>query len=427
MQQSKSQRDTVPQSQAEPPQPPADFTHALRDALIHLNDPARLLRHPLNAHLAPLLPAEADSPDALRQLLLDAIEALEPPEGEPSEDQNWRPYLALVYRYVDGYSIAEVVKRLHVSPRQLRRELHMGLGALAFRLYARLQHAAPAPAQPGHVQDTVMAEVRSLGVSLERMALGQLLDTLRPAAALLSGDRGSSLEVPAADRDRPLLCDRTLTKQALISCMAALLSHASDSQGGSSVRVGPSVSGRDPAIAFAVRPAVQRSAVAALDADLAESRALLSAQGASLSLSRGADGSCSGLTIRFGSSPPLQVLVVDDNRGMQQLYERYLSGGSFVLRMATSAAEANRLLGEFTPDVIVLDVIMRGVDGWDFLQGLRAEPRLQKTPVVICSVLREPGLARALGAQSYLKKPITAEQLRRALSDVVGYSSQEGR
>ena len=66
----------------------------------------------------------------LRGLLNEAIESLRPQQGSPSDAPEWRSYLALRYRYVQGMSMAETENKLGISLRQLHRELHKGLDAL---------------------------------------------------------------------------------------------------------------------------------------------------------------------------------------------------------------------------------------------------------------------------------------------------------
>ena len=71
---------------------------------------------------------------------------------------------------------------------------------------------------------------------------------------------------------------------------------------------------------------------------------------------------------------------------------------------------------ELRPAAIALDVMMAGQDGWETLQQLKNHPQTQAIPVLICSVLREPELARFLGAAALLPKPVTRPELLGALA-----------
>jgi two-component system sensor histidine kinase/response regulator len=123
--------------------------------------------------------------------------------------------------------------------------------------------------------------------------------------------------------------------------------------------------------------------------------------------------------LSFRPTGVAQVLVVDDNEKMLRLYERYLMIGRYGVSTATSALEAEAILDKTTPDVILLDVMMREVDGWEFMQRLRSRPSLSGVPIIVCSILNEPTLALALGADAYLRKPITADMLLATLHKVL--------
>ncbi len=56
------------------------------------------------------------------------------------------------------------------------------------------------------------------------------------------------------------------------------------------------------------------------------------------------------------------------------------------------------------PSVILLELLLPGRDGWDLLPALRARTLTSQIPVIVCSVLYEPGVARALGATGYLSE-----------------------
>ena len=80
------------------------------------------------------------------------------------------------------------------------------------------------------------------------------------------------------------------------------------------------------------------------------------------------------------------------------------------------------------PAVIVLDVMMRTMDGWELLQRLRANAALDDVPIIVCSVLNEPELATALGARHYLKKPVSQQQMLAAMREVLlARASSESR
>jgi CheY-like chemotaxis protein len=63
----------------------------------------------------------------------------------------------------------------------------------------------------------------------------------------------------------------------------------------------------------------------------------------------------------------------------------------------------------------VLDVMMPGMDGWEFLQRLRNQPTTASIPVIVCSVINNPGLAYSLNASLFLPKPVSRRDVLDAL------------
>ncbi|HDP89437.1 MAG TPA: response regulator, partial [Thioalkalivibrio sp.] len=101
------------------------------------------------------------------------------------------------------------------------------------------------------------------------------------------------------------------------------------------------------------------------------------------------------------------VLVIDDNEDSIEVFRRHVMGHPYTIHVAHDGAEAIRLVPQLQPDVITLDIMMPGLDGWETLQRLRALPESRATPILICSVLNEPHLAAMLDATAVLPKPFT--------------------
>jgi CheY-like chemotaxis protein len=77
------------------------------------------------------------------------------------------------------------------------------------------------------------------------------------------------------------------------------------------------------------------------------------------------------------------------------------------------------LVAENPPDLILLDVMMPTMDGWQVLRSLKQNPTTEHTPIIICSVLKEPELAISLGARAYLKKPVDRLELLATLERIL--------
>jgi CheY-like chemotaxis protein len=78
---------------------------------------------------------------------------------------------------------------------------------------------------------------------------------------------------------------------------------------------------------------------------------------------------------------------------------------------AADGEEGLRFARELQPDVITLDILMPGMDGWSVLAALKADAALAEIPVVMLTMLDDRNLGYALGAADYLTKPIDRERL----------------
>jgi DNA-binding response OmpR family regulator len=104
------------------------------------------------------------------------------------------------------------------------------------------------------------------------------------------------------------------------------------------------------------------------------------------------------------------ILIVDDSPFILQLLETVFETEGFSPRCATDAASALREAQAETPDVVLLDVRMPEVDGWEVLRRLRERDEMRHVPVAMTSTDREElGLPLALGrdAQAYVMKPFS--------------------
>jgi CheY-like chemotaxis protein/anti-sigma regulatory factor (Ser/Thr protein kinase) len=105
------------------------------------------------------------------------------------------------------------------------------------------------------------------------------------------------------------------------------------------------------------------------------------------------------------------VLVIDDDAAVRDLMARFLGKEGFRIATASSGEEGLELAREIRPDVITLDVLMPGMDGWSVLAALKADAALADIPVVMLTMLDDRNLGYALGAADYLTKPIERERL----------------
>jgi len=125
------------------------------------------------------------------------------------------------------------------------------------------------------------------------------------------------------------------------------------------------------------------------------------------------------------SLPPVQVrkegsvLVVDDQEENRELLSRRLAPLGYSVQIAESGQRALELVADNPPDLILLDILMPGRDGFEVLRCLKASAATQHIPVIMLSALdEEAGIARCIemGAEDYLAKPFNPVFLRARVS-----------
>jgi CheY-like chemotaxis protein len=116
-----------------------------------------------------------------------------------------------------------------------------------------------------------------------------------------------------------------------------------------------------------------------------------------------------------GSGDAGTVLVIDDDPTMHDLLQRALSREGFRVEAALEGEGGLERAREIKPDIILLDVLMPGLDGWSVLSILKSDRELSSIPVVIVSMLEDRRLAFALGAAEYVTKPVEPGRLANLL------------
>jgi DNA-binding response OmpR family regulator len=108
------------------------------------------------------------------------------------------------------------------------------------------------------------------------------------------------------------------------------------------------------------------------------------------------------------------VLAVDDDPAVLRIIESQLSRHDFAVKTASSGEEALQILRDLTPAVLILDVMMDGISGYDVCHAVKLDPRLQNVPVIFLTSRGTPQdfkTGHELGAMIYMVKPLKAEKL----------------
>lgn len=121
--------------------------------------------------------------------------------------------------------------------------------------------------------------------------------------------------------------------------------------------------------------------------------------------------------------PQGEVLVVDDSLSVRRAIERMLSPKGWTVTVATDGGEALERLSRERPDLIVCDVVLPEVDGYEVCRFVRGRSDLAGVPVLLISGVSSPEVeerALSAGADGVLPKPFTAESLWMRIEGIVG-------
>lgn len=120
------------------------------------------------------------------------------------------------------------------------------------------------------------------------------------------------------------------------------------------------------------------------------------------------------------NKPPL-ILIVDDDWMSRELLQAHLDG--YQVMMANNGEKGLQMAGAQRPDLVIVDVRMPGINGYEFCARLRADERLQQVPVLMLSGLEGDESRRqalAVGANDLLTKPFDSVELMARIRSLLG-------
>lgn len=385
----------------------------LREALTYLYDPHYLHHSPLLSYFD--LDRAPDPPGALRHTLLSAIEALQPGDAVPTQTRERRIYELLFYRYVQQFSQREVADQLGISVRHLRREQAIALEALGERLKDRVQVQLPAA-------DARQSPAEDLSAKPIDEELAWLRESPPEKATDLAQELPSALRLfqPLAHQhnvnlhlklDDPLVeaaVHPVAVRQIVLSVLDSAI-HCHPIR-----RVGVTARLQGVELVIGIRCAAQPHQETRAGADnLATARRLARLCGCALRVTR--SDTTFEAEIRLPALGQLPVLVIDDNPDTLELFQRYVMGTRYRLVGLREPAHALRVAQEIAPHLIVIDIMMPQVDGWELMGQLLHHPRTDHIPILVCSIVAQEDLAISLGASGFISKPVTRQAFLAAL------------
>jgi len=396
------------------------FTKLVKDALTHLYDPIYLQNHPLSETLvATNSTNHGIRAQMLRETIVEAIEQLQPDRRLPFGSKEWVTYRILNHRYLEAMSPKEVADKLHISERHFFRQHHKAVEAVTAILwdrYVRMQERQNASRDRALSGDTVEAlnETKLADFAAKQMVehsrrqwidLIQIISGLQQILQPLGRKKGVNpqWEIPAG----PLLLymDPAVLRQIILNVILGMLKHGEPA----SMRIG--VRGREDQVLIEI----ECSGVGTIDHATLESGSFLIArhltenEGGNIRFSE--RGKRTTRAVISLAAKAATILMIEDNPDAITLFRRYLAGSNYRLVGVLDVGKVIPLAETLKPNVIILDVMMPSQDGWQVLQALRTNAATAETPVIVCSVLDQPELAFAMGADDLIQKPVSQQTL----------------
>lgn len=402
-----------------------DFAQELREALTHLYDPAYQPPQGLAAILAATQPLP---PGTVQQMMIAAIRRLQPGPEVPPTARSRRLYELLSCRYVQELTQEETAERLGITPRHLRREQQQAVHMLAQELWTNRSLAEetwlldiPAPGDEDAErawrlqvhQELAVLEASDPGVIADVAAVTEQVVRLEQGVAAA---RNAVLGAAPVEPGLEAPLHPSVLRQIMIVAIQKLAQATTHGQ----IMVEVTVSETSIELLIFGAPIPPEAPVTSRF--IAET---VSTHGGESWVER--TGERVQFRIRLPRVQPIALLVVDDNADIVHVYRRYLERTRFKVVDAATGRAVFEQIATARPDIVLLDVMLPDMDGWEVLTRLHEGAETRSLPVIICSVVRQEELALALGAARYVPKPVRRPDLIQALEQTLALSSREDR
>ncbi len=389
------------------------FYQQVKDALSHLYDYTYLERHPLTLQFWPNSnQTEENHYQQLHRLLLESIEALNPPTSSSKGNPRAEYYFLLVYRYVEEWSLEDIMQELGYSRRQFFRKQQKAIELLTGQLREKLPKPTAKNTESENALDDEVDRIlsRRRAINANEVIQG-VLDVVRPLAKEHHITLTANFDSPLPD----IYGSRTLLRQIFLNTLSQLIRQANTKE--IQLQIWSKEARVVAQIITKTNPLDNKPVNPPQITTLESVQHLINKVGGNWQTFETKPEGCL-CRFDFPATGLKVLLVVEDNEGVIRAFRRYLAGYNYQVIGATTGADALKLAEEKKPAIITLDVMIPNQDGWEILQALKNNPATQDIPVIICSVLEDPSLAHSLGASAYLQKPVTQTDLLAMLNSM---------
>ncbi len=132
-----------------------------------------------------------------------------------------------------------------------------------------------------------------------------------------------------------------------------------------------------------------------------------------------------GQPLARASSGPARVLIVDDDFATRHLLVKVLAPDGYATDTAASGMEAVKRLRASPPDLVVIDIMLPEIDGFQICRSIKTSRKYRHIPVILLSAVIDSGrvtedVLQRYGAEAYFEKPINTDRLKRKIVDLLG-------
>jgi len=133
------------------------------------------------------------------------------------------------------------------------------------------------------------------------------------------------------------------------------------------------------------------------------------------------------ITSGFHGNSLARILVVEEEITGAQLLQSQLASSGYEVVLCDRRQQAVEMAALLRPDAITLDIMARPGNGWELLSTLKSDPRTTKIPVIVVTIVDQPGTGALLGADEYVVKPVDKATLLAAVERCLNLRGQIGR
>ncbi|MBF0106639.1 MAG: response regulator [Deltaproteobacteria bacterium] len=122
-------------------------------------------------------------------------------------------------------------------------------------------------------------------------------------------------------------------------------------------------------------------------------------------------------------TPPLKILIIDDEEDLLAMLNLSLKNRAFEVEVAKDGQLGLSKALSFKPNIILLDLVMPGIDGWEVCQKLKTDPKTKSIPIIVFTALQSSEAketALSMGADAVILKPCDNDELVQTINKLAG-------